>query len=73
LSLLSKVKYHKDQANEKDYSHKGLGFYFKQWQADHVSDWMDDPRVKEFLADKDKGGDGEVNQYKDGKADASKI
>jgi hypothetical protein len=45
------VKYHKDQANEKDYSHKGIGFYFKKWQAgttfhgkfitlDHVSDWM---------------------------------
>ena len=27
------VKYHKDQANEKDYSHKGIGFYFKKWQA----------------------------------------
>ena len=23
------VKYHKDQANEKDYSHEGLGFHFK--------------------------------------------
>lgn len=27
------VKYHKDQANEKDYSHRGIGFYFKKWQA----------------------------------------
>ena len=23
------VKYHKDQANEKDYSHKGIGFILK--------------------------------------------
>lgn len=27
------VKYHKDQANDKDYSHEGLGFSFKKWQA----------------------------------------
>lgn len=27
------IKYHKDQANCKDYSHKGIGFYFKKWQA----------------------------------------
>ena len=27
------VKYHKDQANDKDYSHEGLGFTFKKWQA----------------------------------------
>jgi len=26
------VKY-KGQANEKDYSHKGIGFYFKKWQS----------------------------------------
>jgi hypothetical protein len=57
------VKYHKDQANEKDYSHKGIGFYFKKWQAgsfvapnrtyvlDHVSDWMSDPKVAEFKQD----------------------
>ena len=27
------IKYHKDQANEKDYSHEGAGFSFKKWQA----------------------------------------
>jgi hypothetical protein len=26
-----RVKYHKDQANDKDYSHEGLGFTFKKW------------------------------------------
>jgi hypothetical protein len=31
------IKYHKDQANEKDYSHKGIGFYFKKWQAGMVT------------------------------------
>jgi hypothetical protein len=31
------IKYHKDQANEKDYSHKGIGFYFRKWQAGMVT------------------------------------
>lgn len=31
------MKYHKDQANDKDYSHEGVGFSFKKWQADHVA------------------------------------
>ncbi|KAF4624460.1 hypothetical protein G7Y89_g13713 [Cudoniella acicularis] len=26
-----RVKYHNDQANDKDYSHEGLGFTFKKW------------------------------------------
>lgn len=34
-SEFMKIKYHKDQANDKDYSHEGLGFNFKKWQADH--------------------------------------
>lgn len=46
------MKYHKDQANDKDYSHEGVGFSFKKWQADQVAKHMDDPRVKEFEADK---------------------
>ncbi|KAL0570369.1 hypothetical protein V5O48_011584 [Marasmius crinis-equi] len=48
-----RVKYHKDQANDKDYSNEGLGASFKQWQADNVAKWMDSPEVKEFEADKD--------------------
>ncbi|GAM87469.1 hypothetical protein ANO11243_054940 [Dothideomycetidae sp. 11243] len=36
-----KVKYHKDQANDKDYSHEGSGFTFKKWQADQVAKHMD--------------------------------
>ncbi|KAF3035884.1 hypothetical protein E8E11_004566 [Didymella keratinophila] len=47
------IKYHKDQANEKDYSHEGLGFSFKKWQADNVVKHMDTPELKEFEADKD--------------------
>ena len=46
------IKYHKDQANEKDYSHEGLGFSFKKWQADNVVKHMDSPELKEFEADK---------------------
>ncbi|KAF2194476.1 hypothetical protein K469DRAFT_734352 [Zopfia rhizophila CBS 207.26] len=30
------IKYHKDQANDKDYSHAGLGSMFKKWQADNA-------------------------------------
>lgn len=62
------VKYHKDQANEKDYSHEGLGFSFKKWQADHVMQYMDSEEVKYF--EKDKGaGKEEVKKYGSGKQD----
>lgn len=47
------VKYHKDQANDKDYSHSGLGFHFKKWQADNVVKYMDSKEVEAFKADKD--------------------
>ena len=46
------VKYHKDQANDKDYSHEGLGFSFKKWQADNVMKLMNSDEVKVFEADK---------------------
>ncbi|KAF2087088.1 hypothetical protein K490DRAFT_42559 [Saccharata proteae CBS 121410] len=63
------VKYHKDQANEKDYSHEGLGFSFKKWQADNVVKHMDDPRLKDF--EQDKGATKEhVRKYGDGETDA---
>lgn len=45
------VKYHKDQANEKDYSHQGLGFNFKKWQAGHVAQSIDKEEVKFFEKD----------------------
>jgi len=61
-----RVKYHKDQANDKDYSHEGLGFSFKKWQADNVSKHMDDPRMKEFEADKTAGKEN-VRKYGSGK------
>ncbi|KAF4998483.1 hypothetical protein FDECE_11779 [Fusarium decemcellulare] len=63
------VKYHKDQANEKDYSHEGLGFDFKKWQADTVVKHMNDERLKEFEAD--KGAEkADVNRYGSGTANA---
>ena len=46
-----RVKYHKDQGNEKDYSHEGLGFTFKKWQADHVAENIDKEEVKYFEKD----------------------
>jgi len=63
------VKYHKDQANDKDYSHEGLGFSFKKWQADHVMKHMDSPEVKEFEADKNAGKE-QVRKYGSGTGDA---
>ena len=56
------VKYHKDQANDKDYSHEGAGFSFKKWQADQVVKYMDSPEVKVFEADKGAGKEG-VRRY----------
>jgi hypothetical protein len=64
-----RVKYHKDQANDKDYSHEGLGFKFKKWQADQVAKHMDSKEVAVFEADKDAGKE-HVRKYGDGKGDA---
>lgn len=47
-----RVKYHKDQANDKDYSHEGLGFSFKKWQADQIAKLMNAEEVKYFEKDK---------------------
>ncbi|KAJ0113806.1 hypothetical protein J7T55_010050 [Diaporthe amygdali] len=49
------VKYHKDQANEKDYSNEGFGAVIKKFQADKVVNLMDSAEVKQFEADKDAG------------------
>jgi hypothetical protein len=64
-SNFMRVKYHKDQANDKDYSHEGVGFSFKKWQADTVAKHMDAPEVKEFESDKTVGKE-EVRNYGDG-------
>jgi len=62
------VKYHKDQANDKDYSHEGIGFSFKKWQADQVMKHMNSEEVKYFEKDKNaakqpvkKYGSGDVD------------
>jgi hypothetical protein len=65
-----RVKYHKDQANDKDYSHEGLGFTFKKWQADQVAKHMDSKEVAAFEADKNAGKE-HVRKYGDGKGEAS--
>ena len=62
------VKYHKDQANDKDYSHEGLGFSFKKWQADNVIKHMDSEEVKLFEADKGAGKE-HVRKYGSGAAE----
>ena len=62
------VKYHKDQANDKDYSHGGIGFKIKKMQADKVSDVMEAPEVKHFEADR-QGGKEAVKTYGSGGKD----
>lgn len=63
------VKYHKDQANDKDYSHEGVGFSFKKWQADNVAKNMDSPEVEQFVADKNAAKEP-VKKYGSGTGDA---
>lgn len=61
-SEFMRIKYHKDQANDKDYSHEGVGFSFKKWQADNVVKMMEGKEVKYF--EKDKGaGKEDVRRY----------
>ncbi|CCM01732.1 uncharacterized protein FIBRA_03798 [Fibroporia radiculosa] len=60
------VKYHKDQANDKDYSHTGPGFTFKKWQADHVSEWMNNEDVESFKGDGREENKEGVRRYESG-------
>ncbi|TKA26679.1 hypothetical protein B0A50_04787 [Salinomyces thailandicus] len=57
-----RVKYHKDQANDKDYSHEGFAFSFKKWQADNVMKLMESREVKYFEKDKSAAKE-EVRRY----------
>jgi hypothetical protein len=65
------VKYHKDQANDKDYSHEGVGFSFKKWQADNVAKNMDSEEVAYFEKDKNAAKEP-VRKYGSGEGDAPK-
>lgn len=67
-SEFMQIKYHKDQANEKDYSHEGLGFSFKKWQADNVVKQMDAPELKEFEQDRNANKE-DVRRYGTGTED----
>jgi len=64
------VKYHKDQANDKDYSHEGIGFSFKKWQADHVAEFMTSAEVQHFEKDKNAAKE-HVKTYGSGKEDGT--
>ncbi|RMZ73066.1 fad dependent oxidoreductase [Pyrenophora seminiperda CCB06] len=66
------VKYHKDQANEKDYSHEGVGVGFKKWQADHVVRYMDVGELREFEGDKGAGKEG-VGKYGTGREEGGAM
>ncbi|KAL6240539.1 hypothetical protein RBB50_012558 [Rhinocladiella similis] len=66
-----RVKYHKDQANELDYSHEGFGLDFKKWQTDNVTKHMNCKEVEQFVADKDAAKTA-PKKYVDGITDAPK-
>jgi hypothetical protein len=71
-SEFMQVKYHKDQANDKDYSHEGLGFTFKKWQAGNVVKHMDAPELKEFEADRNAVKE-QVRTYGTGKEEGNAL
>ncbi len=50
-SSFIRVKYHKDQANEKDYSHEGVGFNLRKWQADQLPKYLNAEELRHFEAD----------------------
>ncbi|RPD52790.1 hypothetical protein L227DRAFT_514238, partial [Lentinus tigrinus ALCF2SS1-6] len=60
------VKYHKDQANGKVYSHTGPGFAFKKFQADKVAGMMVSPDVQAFKADAREDNREDVRTYGSG-------
>ena len=66
------IKYHKDQANHKDYSHTGPGFAFKKWQADKVAGMMDSEDVQAFKEDDKEYLSESVRKYEDGVDQAPK-
>ena len=68
-----RVKYHKDQANDKDYSNEGLGATFKKWQADNVAKKMDSEEVKYFEKDKDAGKEERRSYGTGGKEGAAPV
>lgn len=44
LDKEGKVRYHKDQWNEKDYSHEGLGMVLKRLNGDHLTKITQPPK-----------------------------
>ncbi|KAH8761553.1 hypothetical protein F5883DRAFT_678181 [Diaporthe sp. PMI_573] len=44
--------YHKDQANDKDYSHEGCWFFIQEMASDNVAKHMDSKEVEAFIEDK---------------------
>ena len=64
------IKYHKDQANHKDYSHTGPGFAFKKWQSDKVAGLMDSDDVQYFKKDARDDYHEPIRKYASGTAEA---
>lgn len=62
------VKYHKEQANDKDYSHEGLGFHLKKWQADKTAEYLTAPELKAFEGDRKVAGSHEQRGESRGRA-----
>ncbi|KAF2271849.1 uncharacterized protein EI97DRAFT_453404 [Westerdykella ornata] len=58
------IKYHKDQANDRDYSHEGVRFGFKKWQAEMTARFLPNaPELAASEADRRSGGEEEVRRW----------
>lgn len=63
------IKYHKDQADQRDYSHHGIGHVLKKFQAERASWWQNDDRVQAFKGDKGKEFKTDYPLYKNKMSD----
>ncbi|KAF2749514.1 hypothetical protein M011DRAFT_398392 [Sporormia fimetaria CBS 119925] len=55
-SEFMQIKYHKDQANEKEYSHEGTRFELKKFQAEATADYLPGlPELRAFEGDRRAG------------------
>jgi len=57
--------------SNRDYSHEGLGFTFKKWQADNVMKIMSSEQVEHFKKD-ENAGKNKVKEYGSGTGEAPK-
>jgi hypothetical protein len=66
-----RLKYMKDQANDKDYSHEGVLFSLKKFQADNLPKVFDPKEVEYFKKDDIPSNEEPVRRWGSGKEEGS--